>query len=533
MTDIYVGNKKYAILQKQTINNQDIIITENGNYVCDADKTGFGVVRVQVPESVFDTLTVTPSTSSQTLTPQGIVDGFNEVNVNPVTASIDSNIKAGNIKKDITILGVTGTLEFTTEDLSVTPSTLIQTFTPTADGFNRVTVNAVTHQVDANIQPENIKQGITILGVNGNCVESVQTTRNITENGLYTPPVGYTGFSEVDVDVKTNQTALNITPTTSQQIFTATDEYSGYTPVVVNPVTSAIDANIRPENIKNMTTILGVTGNLIPVNNETIQITSNGVYTPSSGHTGFSEVEVDINTVHNQDITINSDGVYTPDQGYTGFGQVTVNTSGTLQPVKAFTVDANTSTTTTVTPDNGYAGMASVTVDLSWIEQQLQALNAGDAETTPELEDITVTQAGAYTHGAGYDGLGTVTVNLDWVDLAIASVASNYTNTTVDGILENSLSQLNTDALSLRDYACYGMSLLTEANLTSCESIGSNVFVNTSLQTLTISTPTMCTLSDTTLPATLQHIYVPSNLVNTYKGATNWQTYSAIISAIA
>ena len=48
MTDIYVGNKKYAILQKQTINNQDIIITENGNYVCDADKTGFGVVRVQV-----------------------------------------------------------------------------------------------------------------------------------------------------------------------------------------------------------------------------------------------------------------------------------------------------------------------------------------------------------------------------------------------------------------------------------------------------------------------------------------------------
>ena len=92
------------------------------------------------------------------------MDGFNEVNVNPVTASIDGNIKAGNIKKDITILGVTGTLEFTTEDLSVTPSTLIQTFTPTADGFNRVTVNAVTHQVDANIQPENIKQGITILG---------------------------------------------------------------------------------------------------------------------------------------------------------------------------------------------------------------------------------------------------------------------------------------------------------------------------------------------------------------------------------
>jgi len=533
MAEVYVGNKKYAILQTQSINNQDINITANGNYTADPGYTGFGVVRVQIPDPVVDYIVIDPTTTAQTITPPSGIIGYNLINVNPVTAEIDANIKAGNIKKDVEILGITGTLEFTTETLTVNPSTLIQTFTPTEDGYSRVTVNAVTHSIDANIISPNIKSGVTILGVPGTCVESKETTRTITTNGLYTAPTGYTGYSEVDVNVEANQTALTINPTTNQQTYVAPDNYSGFTPVVVNPVTSGIDTNIKPENIKNMVTILGVTGNLVPVNNETITITSNGLYIPSAGHTGFSEVTVDINTVHNQDITITSDGVYTPEEGYTGFGTVTVNTAGTLQPTKTFVADANTSTITTISPDSEYAGMSQVVVDLSWIEQQLQGLNAGDAESTPELQDITVTQAGTYQHGAGYDGLGTVTVNLDWVDLAIASVASNFTNTTVDGILQNSISQLNTDALSIRDYACYGMSLLTEANLTSCESIGSNVFKNTQLQTITISTPTVCTLADTTLPNTLQHIYVPSNLVNAYRNATNWHTYSSLISAIS
>ena len=52
------------------------------------------------------TLNYTPSTSQQTI-PKGYTDGGT---IAAVTASIDSNIVAENIKKDITILGVTGTL---------------------------------------------------------------------------------------------------------------------------------------------------------------------------------------------------------------------------------------------------------------------------------------------------------------------------------------------------------------------------------------------------------------------------------------
>lgn len=52
--------------------------------------------------------TVTPSTSKQTITAGSNYDGLGTVTVNAVTAAIDENIAAGNIKDGVTILGVTG-----------------------------------------------------------------------------------------------------------------------------------------------------------------------------------------------------------------------------------------------------------------------------------------------------------------------------------------------------------------------------------------------------------------------------------------
>ena len=59
---------------------------------------------------ILDPLNISPSTNSQHFEPEGDY-AYGEVNVSAVTSNIDSNIKAENIKKDITILGVTGTVE--------------------------------------------------------------------------------------------------------------------------------------------------------------------------------------------------------------------------------------------------------------------------------------------------------------------------------------------------------------------------------------------------------------------------------------
>lgn len=52
--------------------------------------------------------------------------------------------------------------------LTVNPSTTLQTFTPNAnEAYSTVTVNPVTNKIDSNIVSKNIKKGVTILGVTG------------------------------------------------------------------------------------------------------------------------------------------------------------------------------------------------------------------------------------------------------------------------------------------------------------------------------------------------------------------------------
>lgn len=68
-----------------------------------------GLSKVTVNKYTLDTKTVDPSTSQVTV--NSSADGLSSVTVTAVTSSIDQNISAGNIKKDVTILGVTGTYE--------------------------------------------------------------------------------------------------------------------------------------------------------------------------------------------------------------------------------------------------------------------------------------------------------------------------------------------------------------------------------------------------------------------------------------
>lgn len=60
------------------------------------------------PEPTLQNKTVTPTTSQQTITADAGKDGLGTVTVNAVTAAIDENITAANIKSGVTILGVEG-----------------------------------------------------------------------------------------------------------------------------------------------------------------------------------------------------------------------------------------------------------------------------------------------------------------------------------------------------------------------------------------------------------------------------------------
>lgn len=90
-------------------------------------------------------------------------------------------------------------------------------------------LEAIKLEKDTKIIPENIKSGVTVLGVTGN-VEPDKPDQNKT-----------------------------VDPSTSSQTVVADTGYE-LAQVTVNPVTSSIDANITANNIKNGVSILGVTG---------------------------------------------------------------------------------------------------------------------------------------------------------------------------------------------------------------------------------------------------------------------------------
>lgn len=81
-------------------------ITANGTY----DVASFASASVSVSPRL-QTKIAHPSTTGTLVVPDEGYDGLRAVNIFKVTSAIDANIVAGNIKKDVTILGVTGTFE--------------------------------------------------------------------------------------------------------------------------------------------------------------------------------------------------------------------------------------------------------------------------------------------------------------------------------------------------------------------------------------------------------------------------------------
>ena len=150
------------------------------------------------PEESFD---VQPTIADQTITPrEGYT--FSGGTVHAVTAEIDGNIAAGNIKEGVRILGVAGTLkgEKPEESFNVQPTTAEQTITPTEGSvFSGGTVKAVTSAIDSNIQPENIKEGVSILGVAGTLSGGGGSSVSIYDGSFDEDGLRAIGWTEDDI----------------------------------------------------------------------------------------------------------------------------------------------------------------------------------------------------------------------------------------------------------------------------------------------------------------------------------------------
>lgn len=106
--------------------------------------------------------------------------------------------------------------------ITVTPTTSSQTVTPDQNhtGLSSVTVSAVDSTIDANITASNIKSGVEILGVEGTYEGQIPILQDktITVNGKYTADEGYDGLREVTVDVASTSSTIPATNDTGEAI---------------------------------------------------------------------------------------------------------------------------------------------------------------------------------------------------------------------------------------------------------------------------------------------------------------------------
>lgn len=177
--------------------------TEKQTVTYDSGYDGLSSVTVEAYE--LDAKTVNSSTSQQVITSDK--DGLSSVTVNAVTASIDPNIQAGNIKKDISILGVTGTLETSAilQDASLS-YTQNGTYTLNAssgyDGLGTVTVDVSVAGSGGSDWVLAVRTG------NKNTITVNDVIGNPTANS-YAALFKATGLLSVECDTMTEISAVN------------------------------------------------------------------------------------------------------------------------------------------------------------------------------------------------------------------------------------------------------------------------------------------------------------------------------------
>ena len=250
----------------------NVSITSNGTHNVSGKVNA--VVNVK---PALEAKTVSPMTISQVITPSSAdYYGLSKVTVNAVDSTIDSNIKASNIVKGVSILGVEGGYTPSTESKSVSldfSSSSTINVTPTNENTY---LTSVSISKPLELVPANIANGTTIAGITGTYVTPISTeSKTITDisfaSGNYkvTPSAGKY-LESVTVNRPSTLEAGNIKSGVSiagvegtyTGTFSGTKELTNLTTYDVSGFKYAkiTDANLIASNIREGTQILGLTG---------------------------------------------------------------------------------------------------------------------------------------------------------------------------------------------------------------------------------------------------------------------------------
>ena len=369
-------------------------ITANGTYSPSTGKY-FSSVEVAIAGDTptYQSKTISPSTSVQTVTADSGYDALSDVTVNAIqteTKSVTSNgtykPTSGKYFSSVTVNVPSET--FKTQTKTVTPTESTQTVSPDSgyNGLSTVTVNPISSTYIGSAVPT---KGATTITPNSNSQTAISSgtyatgdvkvaavpseTKKITANGTYTPSNGKY-FSSVEVAIVGDTPVYQdktVNPTTSIQTVLPDEGYDALSQVRVNAISveqksatpKATAQDIMPSSGSYLTK---VTIDAVPT--ETKSVTENGTYVPTSGK-WFSSVSVNVPT-----------GGGTP----------------TLQEKSV----SPTESAQEVVADAGYDGLSKVSVGAISADYIGSGITKKSAETYIPTKSTQTISAGQYLSGA-------------------------------------------------------------------------------------------------------------------------------------
>lgn len=182
MANSYYDSQLTAAEIEAALEAVDGVITPENNGKVLAVENGAIVAR-SVTEWVdlkLQTKTVTPGAIQQTVVPDSGYNGLESVTVNG-----DTDLVAGNIKKNVEIFGVTGSYEGSAQPV-------LQSKTATENGT---------------VLPDTGYDGLSSVVVNVSGGSINLQTKTVTQNGVVTADSGFDGLSQVTVNVPGGETA--------------------------------------------------------------------------------------------------------------------------------------------------------------------------------------------------------------------------------------------------------------------------------------------------------------------------------------
>ena len=190
-------------MAKKYLKYNDKLVSLNGRLVLMNDPL------LKIPEEK----TVIPTTTQQIITPTDDNHELSKVTINAIETEEKTAIANGEVTPSdgkflskVTV-NVQNSEAVPTQEKTANPTTSQQEILPD-DGYNlsKVTINAVTYNIDSNIQAENIKSGVTILGLTG----TLQSAEMLIQNSINTS-AEWSNFIGTWESIATNGTGLIIT----------------------------------------------------------------------------------------------------------------------------------------------------------------------------------------------------------------------------------------------------------------------------------------------------------------------------------